>query len=181
MLCLSRFSHPNSARFVVESGCVNSRQLRLYTVLPAMSSCTLHIELCVGRVSSISTLHVDTDQLNPRPHPNPNPKPKPHPLGGSRSAGAITRPRRLFGWQFPPKKKTGPATERRALTSKTRVLHKVLCRMQLHIGRVIHNKVALEVTRHLRTTPRLVPRSRQLRRIPVAVCGSGHTSRQINE
>ena len=61
-------------------------------------------KLCPGRAWSISTLGFGPDQPDPRrnltlltltlPLPNPNP------LGGSRSAGAATRLRRVFRWCF---------------------------------------------------------------------------------
>ena len=56
-------------------------------------------ELSAGPVLSIATLHVGPDQPDSRPHPNPNP----NPLGASRSAGAVTRLRRVFGWRFSEK------------------------------------------------------------------------------
>ena len=48
-------------------------------------------KLCAGRVWLISTLHVGPDQ------------PDPNPLGGSGSAGAATRLRRVFWWRFSKK------------------------------------------------------------------------------
>ena len=55
----------------------------------------------VGRLWSISSLHVGPDQPDPTPNPIPNPK-HIH-FGGSKSAGAATRLRRVFGWRFPGK------------------------------------------------------------------------------
>ena len=95
------------------------------TPVCAAAFCT---KLCAGRVSSISTLHVDPDQPNPRPDPNPNPNPS----GGSRSAGAVTRLRRVFWWRFSNKLR---AAEIPGLTNNTRILHSFLCRMQPHIDR----------------------------------------------
>lgn len=45
-----------------------------------------------------STLQVGPNQPDPRPTPNPNPNVLP--LGGSRSAAAVTRLLRLFWWRF---------------------------------------------------------------------------------
>ena len=78
--------------------------------LCAAASCT---KLCEGRVSSISTLHVGPGQPDPTSNPSPNPKPS----GGSRSTGAVTRPRRVFRWRFSEKKPGG---------RKTRILHRSL-------------------------------------------------------
>ena len=65
---------------------------------------------------SISTLHVGPDQPDPRPipNPNPNPNPKTDPLGGSRSAGAATRLRRVFWWRF-SKKLRRPESQPRSI------------------------------------------------------------------
>ena len=69
--------------------------------------------------------------------PSPDPNPNPNPLGGSRSAGAVTQLRRVFWCRFSIKT-PGGRTTRPALTNKTRTLHEVLCRVQLHIGGVDH-------------------------------------------
>ena len=57
---------------------------------------------------------------------------------GSRSARAVTRLRRVFWWRFSlnslGRSKGQP---RPASTKKTSILHKVLCRPVLHIGRVL--------------------------------------------
>ena len=77
------------------------------------------------------------DQPNPRPDPNsnPNPDPKPQPFGGSRSARSshAAPPGVLVAFC---RKQKRPAAERPALTNKTRILHKVLCRTLLHTSRV---------------------------------------------
>ena len=73
-------------------------------------------KLCAGRMMAISTLNVGPDQPEPKPNPNlspnpnsnpnPNPNPKPN-LGGSRSAGAATRLRRVFRWRKTKKAQGG--------------------------------------------------------------------------
>ena len=55
-------------------------------------------KLCAGSVWSISTFQPCTSAQT-----NPNPKPNSNPLGGSRSAGAATRPLCVF-WRIFPKK-----------------------------------------------------------------------------
>ena len=37
-----------------------------------------------------------------QPHPRPDRMPNPNPMGGSMSAGAVRRLRRVFWWRFPP-------------------------------------------------------------------------------
>ena len=77
------------------------------TLHQALAVCrTVRHNTCgAGRAWSVSTLHVGPDQPDIRPHPNPIPNhnPNPNPLGGSRSAGAVTRFRLVFGCRLSKK------------------------------------------------------------------------------
>ena len=98
------------------SHCIDGTFLLCYIRLPLCAG-LLGTKLCAGRVWSISTLHVRPDHADRRPNPNP--------LGGSRSAGAVTRLR----WRFSKKSR---AADRPALTSKTCFLHNVVRTSPVH-------------------------------------------------
>ena len=64
------------------------KKTRLHAFSSQFSSCT-------SAQTSPNSTH------NPRPNPDPNPNPNPNPLGGSRSAKAVPRLRRVFRRRFP--------------------------------------------------------------------------------
>ena len=95
-------------------------------------------KLCSGRVSSIPNLHVNPDQSNPSSGIIPNVTPNPNPVGGSRASGAGMRLRRVyrvFRWRLKRNIKAGrPKYLPRPIRS---AFCTTLCRMQLHVARVI--------------------------------------------
>ena len=88
----------------------------------AVCSCILLFVFCSGRASSISTLHVNPDQPNPTPGLTLTLTLIPTLLGGSRSAGAVTRLHRAFWSRF---SKKSHAAEIPALINNTRILHNI--------------------------------------------------------
>ena len=122
--------------------------------VPAMCSCILHNNFVQDLCRQFRPWHVDPDQPNPRPDPNPNPNANPNPLGGSKSAGAVSR---VFRRRFSKKKSGGRNTrpdrkdphpaQTRIWTEKTRTPHKALCRVKLHIARVLRGGYIIASTR----------------------------------
>ena len=93
-------------------------------------------------MSSISSLHVNPDQPNPRsdpnpdPNSNPNPSPNPNltltltrtwPWGDRGRQGQARDSAACFGGVFPKKRR---AAAKPALTNKTRILHTQQCFVQ---------------------------------------------------
>ena len=90
-------------------------------------------------------------QTSPTPDLTQTPTLAPKPLGGSRSAGAVTRIRRVF--EVFPQKKPGGRETPPAMTNTIRTLDKKLCRPLLHIqrGRVSYRELQLERQKNLST------------------------------